>query len=1069
LFAQHLRLPLAFGLAVLVGLAATGCSEARKQRHLERGVKFAEAGKHNEAIIELRNAIQIDPDFAPARHALGRSYRAKSWPAWAQLEFQLALKVTPDLLPARMDLGRVSVELEAWDDALEQGQAIRAKELDNPVGLYLVAAALNGKGKPKEALEILAEVKGDAMPTPELETTRAGALAGLDRFAEAEKAYRGVLARDPKAIDALIGLGRLLFHQGKREEALAALGQAKATEPGNPKVHLALSAAQATLGRLDAAITELEQLPRPARSARVVLSLARLYVKTGRFGDAIELLSPLLPHFSEATPAQYLLGHALLGSDRPEQAIIAFQEVLNRSPDNAFARYGLGSAHLLAGRPQEALRHLEPLRKDLGRVPDYHLQIARAYMTLSRWDEALGAGRQAARLAPGSVEPWDLLGAVALRRGDLRTAEKMYAKALEVDSSSLQARVALGRVYDLDRKPEEALREYETALKADPRYGPAVIAKVSTLVGQKRVDDAIDFVRSALKDDPGNARLIATLGDLYWLKDDRRKAAEEFRRALIVDDRFIAARFNLARLALVEGREEEAIEHLQRILKDRPGHVPAVVLFTVLHNRQGRYDRSISVVAAAGQANPHAQDLVLYLADLYVKAGRHDDAIAAVGPVLDANPNLVQARIAAGLAHLGKRNAAEAVKQFERVREINPKLALNHYYLARAHVAGGDRAAAQRSYKAALALDPNLKAARLELAAVGGQTPEAQVLAARVDELERAVQQDLADASHRYALAQALLASRQTARAEAELKRVLDMAPSFAAASYSLALIRLNERRDDEAAEHLKTALRSSPSHVDANVLLAAHLERKGLRERAANHLETVLQANSGLHDVKLRLANLYGQIGRAEDGIAKAADVIASRPRSAEAHLVLGNLYLRQGDVARGIESLKRAIQLKPNLVDAHFGLALTYQQRGEFDRAAAGYRIVIGLDPKSPGAYNNLAWIYAERGWNLDEALSLARRAAELAPNSAPFLDTLGWVHYTRGEYAVAGPILNKAAALAPSSSTSQYHLGMVSSRLGRKDVAVAALRQTLLLDPQFPDAPKIRETLEALGQRQ
>jgi tetratricopeptide (TPR) repeat protein len=41
----------------------------------------------------------------------------------------------------------------------------------------------------------------------------------------------------------------------------------------------------------------------------------------------------------------------------------------------------------------------------------------------------------------------------------------MYAKALEVDPKFTPGRVALGNVYDAAKKPEEALKEYESALQ----------------------------------------------------------------------------------------------------------------------------------------------------------------------------------------------------------------------------------------------------------------------------------------------------------------------------------------------------------------------------------------------------------------------------------------------------------------------------------------------------------------------------------------------------------------------------------------------------------------------------
>ena len=63
----------------------------------------------NEAIVELRNALQVDPDFVPALHALGRAYATKSWYGDALRELVRAQGVAPDSLPVAADLGRALV------------------------------------------------------------------------------------------------------------------------------------------------------------------------------------------------------------------------------------------------------------------------------------------------------------------------------------------------------------------------------------------------------------------------------------------------------------------------------------------------------------------------------------------------------------------------------------------------------------------------------------------------------------------------------------------------------------------------------------------------------------------------------------------------------------------------------------------------------------------------------------------------------------------------------------------------------------------------------------------------
>src|SRR5207244_9596106 len=105
---------------------------------------------------------------------------------------------------------------------------------------------------------------------------------------------------------------------------------------------------------------------------------------------------------------------------------------------------------------------------------------------------AENAAQVASRLMPQSPHPGGVLGTIYVARGDLKRAEDMYAKAVEVDPSFGPGRVALGNVYNIEKRPEEALKEYETALQTNPKYVPALRAKAATLVQQQRSDDALD-------------------------------------------------------------------------------------------------------------------------------------------------------------------------------------------------------------------------------------------------------------------------------------------------------------------------------------------------------------------------------------------------------------------------------------------------------------------------------------------------------------------------------------------------------------------------------------------------
>jgi Flp pilus assembly protein TadD len=225
-------------------MGAVSCAqdpEVKKQSYLDRGKAHYASGKYNEAIIELKNALQIDPKFTLALYHLGLSYKEKGWLVDAARELQKVATLTPDWLDGRAALGSVYVEMEAWDDALAEAHAIRKAEPDNVQGIYLTSLALKGKKKLAEALDVIGTAVRLNPNLPELYKTRGDILAQLGRTADAEQSYQTALAKNQNYTDVYVGLGELLAARGDRAGAESAFLRAKVLDSASVRPRLALA------------------------------------------------------------------------------------------------------------------------------------------------------------------------------------------------------------------------------------------------------------------------------------------------------------------------------------------------------------------------------------------------------------------------------------------------------------------------------------------------------------------------------------------------------------------------------------------------------------------------------------------------------------------------------------------------------------------------------------------------------------------------------------------------------------------------------------------------------------
>jgi tetratricopeptide (TPR) repeat protein len=110
--------------------------------------------------------------------------------------------------------------------------------------------------------------------------------------ADAESAYRGVLAADPRHVAACINLGRLRHVARALDEAEALYRRALDVEPSHPTARFNLGVVLEDRGATTEAIEEYEQAVRlDPRVADVHYNLARLYQKAGKEQAALRHFS----------------------------------------------------------------------------------------------------------------------------------------------------------------------------------------------------------------------------------------------------------------------------------------------------------------------------------------------------------------------------------------------------------------------------------------------------------------------------------------------------------------------------------------------------------------------------------------------------------------------------------------------------------------------------------------------------------------------------------------------------------------------------------------------------------
>jgi len=241
---------------------------AQAQNNL--GNALLQKGRLDEAIARYQKALAIQPGNIEVQNNLGIAFFQKGLVDEAVAQYQKALAIEPDFAEAHNNLGNALYQKGRVDDAIVQFQKALAGKPDIADAHNNLGAALLQKGRVDEAIaqcqKALALQPGHAAARVNL----GAALMQAGRMAEALGEYWKVLETQPENVDALNNLAWALATgpQATLRDGVSAVALAqkavRLSDGGNPRMLRTLAAAEAEAGRFVGA----------AETARQALQLA---------------------------------------------------------------------------------------------------------------------------------------------------------------------------------------------------------------------------------------------------------------------------------------------------------------------------------------------------------------------------------------------------------------------------------------------------------------------------------------------------------------------------------------------------------------------------------------------------------------------------------------------------------------------------------------------------------------------------------------------------------------------------------------------------------------------------
>ncbi len=196
-----------------------------------------------------------------------------------------------------------------------------------------------------------------------------------------------------------------------------------------------------------------------------------------------------------------------------KRALQIFRELSDKYPDDPYLEGYIGIRYCwYLHNCEEAAKHFnEAIRRDSNFIQGYHL-LGNAALEGKKYDVAEKYLNKYRNLAPDHWNAYASLGDLYVRTGRYDEAAKQFNLALKHDGTGF-ARFSAGYSYMLNGKNEEAEKFFKQNIRIQPT-------------------------------DPGAYNF---LGTFYLYTKQYKKAAQQFKRALVIDPDFSDSRDNLVR------------------------------------------------------------------------------------------------------------------------------------------------------------------------------------------------------------------------------------------------------------------------------------------------------------------------------------------------------------------------------------------------------------------------------------------------------------------------------------------------------------------------------------------
>jgi len=642
-------------VAVLVllafqGLSAYAVNDSKASRFYEDALTRYERKDMPGAIIQLKNALQIDKSMLPVQVLLGKALLANGEAASAEVALSEALRLGVNRAEVVVPLAHAYVAQGKHKLLLEQSQfAVAGLPVNVQVSLLLMRASASADlGDPRAALKSIEEARVIDGRLPEVWLAEVPVRIRTRQFAEAQVAIDRAAVLAPQSAEVRYQKGSLLHVQGNLVAALTAYDSALAADPKHLEARAARAGIEMDQGKYAEAAKDVVELQALSpREPRAAYFKAMLQSRDGDSAAARKSLTEVTA-FLDAVPPAFI-------QYRPQLLML-----------NGLAHFGLSEY-------EKAKPYFESLQRVQGGGPVSKL-LAQIYLSDRNFVQASDVLEEYLRVQPRDGQAMLLLASTQMAQGRSAKATSLMQQALAIkDAPEFHTQLGLSLLGS--GQAADALVQLETAFK-DSNQIQAGTTLVGLYLRNGQGAKALAVAEKLLKQQPDNAGLYNLDGMAQAQLGNLAAAKTAFDRAVQLDGKLVEPKLNLARLDIATKAFDAAATKLNAILLADEKSIDAMYEMANLSSRRGQPAETLRWLSkGSDMAGPRELRPAMALVEFHLRNREPALALEAAKRLSAKDTNNVSVMLVYGRAQLANGDVEGARSTFSgatRFANFNP-------------------------------------------------------------------------------------------------------------------------------------------------------------------------------------------------------------------------------------------------------------------------------------------------------------------------------------------------------------------------------------------------------------